>query len=41
MKKLTISAYYSSEIGLLKELGYKGNQVLSEFPSCAAPVKSV
>lgn len=40
MKKLTISAYYSSEIGLLKELGYKGNQALSEFPGCTVPVKS-
>lgn len=40
MKKLTITAYYSSEIGLLKELGYKGNQALGEFPGCAAPVKS-
>ena len=40
MKKLTIFAYYSSEIGLLKELGYKGNQALSEFPGCTAPVKS-
>lgn len=39
MKKLTIFAYYSSEIGLLKELGYKGNQALSEFPGCATPVR--
>ena len=40
MKKLTIFAYYSSEIGLLKELGYKGNQALSEFPGCTAPLES-
>lgn len=40
MKKLTIFAYYSSEIGLLKELGYKGNRALGEFPGCATPLKS-
>jgi hypothetical protein len=39
MKKLTIFAYYSSEIGLLKELGYKGNQVLSDYPGCMAPFR--
>jgi len=38
MKKFTIFAYYTSEIGLLKELGYKGNQALAEFPGCAAPL---
>jgi hypothetical protein len=34
MKATTIFAYYSSPIGLLKELEYKGNQVLSAFPGC-------
>lgn len=34
MKKLTLFAYYRSEIGLLKELGYKGNAVLDGFPGC-------
>jgi hypothetical protein len=38
MKKLTIFAYYSSEIGLLKELGYKGNQALADYPGCAGPL---
>ena len=38
VKKLTIFAYYTSEIGLLKELGYKGNQALAEFPACVAPL---
>jgi hypothetical protein len=38
MKKLTIFAYYSSRIGLIQELGYRGNQALSEFPGCAAPL---
>jgi gluconate 2-dehydrogenase gamma chain len=41
MKKVTISAYYTSQIGLLKELGYKGNQALSEFPGCSAPIQPV
>lgn len=35
VKKVTIFAYYTSPIGLLKELGYKGNEVLGEFPGCA------
>ena len=34
MKRMTIFGYYTAEIGLLKELGYKGNQALSEFPGC-------
>lgn len=34
MKSATLFAYYSSEIGLMKELGYKGNQVLDEFTGC-------
>jgi hypothetical protein len=40
VKKLTIFTYSSSEIGLLKELGYKGKQALGEFPGCVAPLKS-
>jgi gluconate 2-dehydrogenase gamma chain len=34
MKRATIFAYYTSEAGLLKELGYQGNRVLSSFPGC-------
>jgi hypothetical protein len=34
VKRLTIAGYYTSEIGLLKELGYKGNQALADFPGC-------
>ena len=37
MKKATLFGYYTSEIGLLKELGYKGNQALAGFPGCAHP----
>lgn len=35
MKKMTLFAYYTSEIGLWQELGYKGNEVLDRFPGCA------
>ncbi len=34
VKRLTVSGYYTTEIGLLKELGYKGNEVLGRFPGC-------
>ena len=37
LKDLTIDGYYSSEIGLLQELGYKGNTFLAEFPGCQHP----
>jgi hypothetical protein len=31
---MTIVGYYSSEIGLLQELHFKGNEALSSFPGC-------
>jgi gluconate 2-dehydrogenase gamma chain len=31
LKTLTVSAYYTSEVGLLKELGYKGNTMRMGF----------
>jgi hypothetical protein len=34
MKRMTVFGYYTSQIGLLKELEYKGNQALAEFPGC-------
>ena len=34
LKDLTVDGYYSSEIGLVRELGYKGNSFLKEFPGC-------
>jgi hypothetical protein len=34
LKSLTIDAYYSTEVGLVDELGYKGNTFLAEFPGC-------
>jgi hypothetical protein len=34
-KQATIRGYYSSEIGIQRELRYKGNQFLQEFVGCA------
>lgn len=36
-KDATIRGYYTSEIGIHKELGYKGNQFLAEFVGCTHP----
>jgi len=33
-KQATIHGYYTSEIGIHKELRYKGNQLLAEFVGC-------
>lgn len=33
-KQATIHGYYTSEIGIHKELRYKGNQILAEFVGC-------
>jgi gluconate 2-dehydrogenase gamma chain len=37
LKNLTADGYYTSRVGLLDELGYKGNTALPQFPSCAVP----
>jgi gluconate 2-dehydrogenase gamma chain len=37
LKNLTADGYYTSRVGLLDELGYKGNTALPEFPSCTVP----
>jgi len=37
MKKATLFGYYTSRIGLLQELGYKGNEALASFPGCTHP----
>jgi len=34
LKRLTVDAYYTSKIGILEELEYKGNTVLEEFVGC-------
>ena len=36
MKSATLFGYYTSRIGLLNELGYMGNAVLSGFPGCVS-----
>jgi hypothetical protein len=33
-KRATINGYYTSEIGIHRELEYQGNGVLAEFPGC-------
>jgi gluconate 2-dehydrogenase gamma chain len=37
IKKMTADGYYTSQIGLVQELGYAGNTVLSQFPECEHP----
>ncbi len=34
IKSLTADGYYTSRIGLIEELQYKGNSALSSFPDC-------
>jgi len=34
VKSMTADGYFTSRIGLVDELGYRGNTVLAEFPSC-------
>jgi gluconate 2-dehydrogenase gamma chain len=34
IKALTADGYYTSQIGLIEELGYKGNTVLASYPEC-------
>ena len=35
LKLITVDGYYTSAIGIHRELKYKGNAVLSEFPGCS------
>jgi hypothetical protein len=34
IKSATIDAYYSTEAGLVEELGYQGNTFMASFPGC-------
>jgi hypothetical protein len=34
VKSLTADGYYTSKVGLMDELQYKGNTVMSSYPSC-------
>ena len=35
MKNLTADGYYTSQVGLVRELGYAGNTAMEKFPGCA------
>lgn len=37
VKERTVQGYYTSEIGIHKELGYRGNRYLTEFVGCNHP----
>lgn len=37
IKSMTADGYYTSQVGLVQELGYKGNTVLAKFPECNHP----
>ena len=34
VKRLTADGYYTSRVGLIEELGYKGNTVRASYPEC-------
>jgi hypothetical protein len=37
VKNMTADGYYTSQIGLVRELGYSGNTALDRFPTCEIP----
>ena len=37
IKSMTADGYYTSQTGLIQELGYKGNTALAAFPGCNHP----
>jgi len=37
VKEMTVEGFYTSRVGLIDVLGYKGLDVLSEFPGCTHP----
>jgi len=41
VKGMTVDGFYSSRVGLIDVLGYKGLAVLSEFPGCTHPEHQV
>jgi hypothetical protein len=40
IKSMTADGYYTSQVGLVQELGYKGNTALAAFPGCDHPEHS-
>jgi hypothetical protein len=37
LKNMTVDAYYTSEIGIQKDLRYSGNQYVLKFEGCTHP----
>jgi hypothetical protein len=37
LKNMTADGYYTSQVGLVRELGYSGNTALDKFPTCEIP----
>ncbi|HTM48034.1 MAG TPA: gluconate 2-dehydrogenase subunit 3 family protein [Bryobacteraceae bacterium] len=37
VKRLTADGYYTSQVGLVRELGYAGNTAMEKFPACELP----
>src|SRR5439155_510231 len=37
IKSMTVEGFYTSRVGLIDVLGYKGLDALSEFPGCTHP----
>ena len=37
LQLMTVDGYYTSAFGIHRELRYKGNVVLTEFPGCRHP----
>ena len=37
VKRMTADGYYTSQVGLVREVGYNGNTVLEKFPACDIP----
>lgn len=34
LKRATIDGYYTSQVGIVEDLGYQGNTAIDEFPGC-------
>jgi gluconate 2-dehydrogenase gamma chain len=41
VKNMTVEGFYTSRVGLIDVLGYKGLAILSEFPGCTHPEHQV
>jgi gluconate 2-dehydrogenase gamma chain len=37
VKRLAADGYYTSQVGLVRELGYAGNTAMEKFPTCDIP----